>query len=236
MDSHAVKLRHLPSHQDQRPSLPVARHHRLRLLLLPPQPPPRPRCRLHSQSRAPAPRNRAISTGERPESGPARTLLPHSTSRHSKTPNPSNSPSPGSLPPSPPARSIPYRPAASSTPSRSPVATSEHSLPHPRPADDLTTLASRVVRTRNGQTLAAPGEGNGVPSPSDRRKTLLERMIEEFGPPTPLPPDPATPPNEYFIRNLSAMNILQCKQTRKQIDFIHLGNKSFIMSIMTVTD
>ena len=73
MDSHAVKHRHLPSHQDQRPSLPVARHHRLRLLLLPPQPPPRPRCRLHSQSRAPAPRNRAISTGERPESGPART-------------------------------------------------------------------------------------------------------------------------------------------------------------------
>src|SRR5664280_3669867 len=57
--------RHLPSHQDQRTSLPVARHHRLRLLLLPPQPPPRPRCRLHSQSRASAPRNRAISAGER---------------------------------------------------------------------------------------------------------------------------------------------------------------------------
>ena len=62
--------------------------------------------------------------------------------------------------------------------------------PAPASGDDLTTLASRVVRTRNGQTLAAPGEGNGVPSPSDRRKTLLERMIEEFGPPTPLPPDP----------------------------------------------
>jgi hypothetical protein len=59
-------------------------------------------------------------------------------------------------------------------------------------ADDLATLASRVVRTRDGQTLAAPGDGNGVPSPSDRPKTLMERMIEEFGPPMPLPPDPAS--------------------------------------------
>jgi hypothetical protein len=56
--------------------------------------------------------------------------------------------------------------------------------------DDLATLASRVVRTRDGQTLAAPGEGNGVPSHADRPKTLLERMIEEFGPPIPLAPDP----------------------------------------------
>ena len=56
--------------------------------------------------------------------------------------------------------------------------------------DDLATLASRVVRTRDGQTLAAPGEGNGVPSQTDRPKTLLERMIEEFGPPMSLPPDP----------------------------------------------
>ena len=62
----------------------------------------------------------------------------------------------------------------------------------PASADDLATLASRVVRTRDGQTLAAPGEGNGVPSQTDRPKTLLERMIEEYGPPMPLPPDPAS--------------------------------------------
>jgi hypothetical protein len=59
-------------------------------------------------------------------------------------------------------------------------------------ADDLATLASRVVRTRDGQTLAAPGEGNGVPSQADHPKTLLEKMIEEFGPPIPLAPDPAS--------------------------------------------
>jgi len=62
--------------------------------------------------------------------------------------------------------------------------------PAPASADDLATLASRVVRTRDGQTLAAPGEGNGVPSQADRPKTLMERMIEEFGPPIPLTPDP----------------------------------------------
>jgi hypothetical protein len=62
--------------------------------------------------------------------------------------------------------------------------------PAPASGDDLATLASRVVRTRDGQTLAAPGEGNGVPSQADRPKTLMERMIEEFGPPIPLAPDP----------------------------------------------
>ena len=62
--------------------------------------------------------------------------------------------------------------------------------PAPASAEDLATLASRVVRTRDGQTLAAPGEGNGVPSQADRPKTLMERMIEEFGPPIPLAPDP----------------------------------------------
>jgi hypothetical protein len=56
--------------------------------------------------------------------------------------------------------------------------------------DDLTTLASRVVRTRDGQTLAAPGDGNGIPAQAARPKTLMERMIEEFGPPMPLAPDP----------------------------------------------
>jgi hypothetical protein len=59
-------------------------------------------------------------------------------------------------------------------------------------ADDLATLASRVVRTRDGQALAARGEDNGVPSPPSRHKSLLERMVEEFGPPMPLPQDPAS--------------------------------------------
>jgi hypothetical protein len=59
-------------------------------------------------------------------------------------------------------------------------------------SDDLTTLPRRVVRTRNGQALAARGEGNGVPSPPSRHISLLERMIEEFGPPTPLAPNPIT--------------------------------------------
>jgi hypothetical protein len=58
--------------------------------------------------------------------------------------------------------------------------------------DDLSTLPRRVVRTRDGQTFAARGDGNGVPSPALRPKSLMERMIEEFGPPTPIPPDPAT--------------------------------------------
>jgi hypothetical protein len=58
--------------------------------------------------------------------------------------------------------------------------------------DDLSTLPRRVVRTRDGQTFAARGDGNGVPAQASHPKSLMERMIEEFGPPTPIPPDPAT--------------------------------------------
>jgi hypothetical protein len=64
--------------------------------------------------------------------------------------------------------------------------------PVPATGDDFTTLARRVVRTRDGQSLAAHGDGNGVPSQANRPKTLMQRMIEEFGPLTPIPPDPAT--------------------------------------------
>jgi hypothetical protein len=65
--------------------------------------------------------------------------------------------------------------------------------PAPATGEDFTTLARRVVRTRDGHSLAARGDGNGIPSQASRPKSLLQRMIEEFGPPTPLPPDPATP-------------------------------------------
>jgi hypothetical protein len=64
--------------------------------------------------------------------------------------------------------------------------------PAPAFGDDLTTLPRRVVRTRDGQALAARGEGIGVPAPPSRHKSLLERLIEEFGPPTPIPQDPIT--------------------------------------------
>jgi hypothetical protein len=66
--------------------------------------------------------------------------------------------------------------------------------PPPASGEDLSTLPRRVVRTRDGQACAARGDGNGVPSPADRPKSLMERMIEEYGPPTPasIPPDTAT--------------------------------------------
>jgi hypothetical protein len=65
--------------------------------------------------------------------------------------------------------------------------------PAPATGEDFTTLARRVVRTRDGHSLAARGDGNGIPSHANSPKSLLQRMIEEFGPPTPIPPDPATP-------------------------------------------
>ena len=64
--------------------------------------------------------------------------------------------------------------------------------PPPASGDDLTTLPRRVVRTRDGQTFAARGDGNGVPAQASRPKSLMERMIEEYGPLTPIPPDQAT--------------------------------------------
>jgi hypothetical protein len=59
--------------------------------------------------------------------------------------------------------------------------------------EDFSTLARRVVRTRDGHSLAARGEGNGVPAQARSPKSLLQRMFEEFGPPTPIPPAPVTP-------------------------------------------
>jgi len=71
MDSHAVKLaicRHIKTngHRCQSPAITGSVFCYFTATSA------EARCRLHSQSRAPAPRNRAISAGERPESGPAR--------------------------------------------------------------------------------------------------------------------------------------------------------------------
>ncbi len=43
--------------------------------------------------------------------------------------------------------------------------------------DDSSTLVRRVVRTRDGRSLAAPGDDNGVPSAS---QSLLAMMLDEF--------------------------------------------------------
>ncbi len=52
----------------------------------------------------------------------------------------------------------------------SPAATSE---------EERSTVVRRIVRNRHGQLLAAPGENNGVPSQSERPKSLLAQFLEE---------------------------------------------------------
>ena len=59
--------------------------------------------------------------------------------------------------------------------------------------EDSSTVVRRIVRTRHGQTLAAPGDNNGVPSQSERPKSLLDQFFEEYGYPSGVKNDDATP-------------------------------------------
>ena len=59
--------------------------------------------------------------------------------------------------------------------------------PAPTSEQDRSTLARRIVRNRHGQILAAPGDNNGVPSQSERPKSLLDQFLEEEGYPRETP-------------------------------------------------
>ena len=54
-------------------------------------------------------------------------------------------------------------------------------------SDDTATLVRRLVRTADGQTIAAPGDDNGIPSEADRPLSALEMFLEEhcYERPTP---------------------------------------------------
>jgi len=57
------------------------------------------------------------------------------------------------------------------------------------PGDDLSTLARRVVRTRDGQALAARGSGNGIPLESESREARFAAMLDDLIHPKDTPPD-----------------------------------------------
>jgi len=64
---------------------------------------------------------------------------------------------------------------------------------------DLSTLASRVVRTRDGRTLAARGNGNGVPAEAEDRQSLVAEMLDGLFHPKDTPsanPSPITTQTE----------------------------------------
>jgi len=48
------------------------------------------------------------------------------------------------------------------------------------PGQDLSTLPLRVVRTRNGQALAARGTDNGIPAEAPVHQTRFEQMLNEL--------------------------------------------------------
>ena len=64
-----------------------------------------------------------------------------------------------------------------------------------KPGDDFSTLARRVVRTRNGQTLAARGDRNGVPPEAESRESRFAEMLNDLLHPKDTAPD-ATPQTE----------------------------------------
>jgi hypothetical protein len=57
------------------------------------------------------------------------------------------------------------------------------------PGDDISTLASRVVRTRHGQALAARGNGNGISAESPSRRALIAEMLDDLLHPKDTPTD-----------------------------------------------
>jgi hypothetical protein len=58
---------------------------------------------------------------------------------------------------------------------------------------DRSTVVSRIVRNRHGQIIAAPGDNNGVPSQTERPKSLFARFLEENCYPAEAQNDPSTP-------------------------------------------
>ena len=59
--------------------------------------------------------------------------------------------------------------------------------------EDCSTVVRRIVRNRHGQIIAAPGDNNGVPSQSERPKSLLARFLEENCCPIEVPNAQSTP-------------------------------------------
>lgn len=57
------------------------------------------------------------------------------------------------------------------------------------PGQDLSTLARRVVRTRDGQALAARGTDNGIPAEAPDRQTRFELMLNDLLHPRDNPSD-----------------------------------------------
>jgi hypothetical protein len=58
--------------------------------------------------------------------------------------------------------------------------------------NDFSTLARRVVRTRDGQALAARGLGNGIPAEAESRRSLFAEMLDDLLHPKDTPPDAPT--------------------------------------------
>src|ERR1039458_9393477 len=65
--------------------------------------------------------------------------------------------------------------------------------PPPTSQQDRSTVVSRIVRNRHGHIIAAPGDNNGVPSQSERPKSLLAQFMEENCYPREVPNDQSTP-------------------------------------------
>jgi hypothetical protein len=69
----------------------------------------------------------------------------------------------------------------------------------PESGQEQSTLVSRIVRSRNGETLAARGIGNGIPSQAPSRESRFGQMLNDLLHPKDTQSDasiPATTPDE----------------------------------------
>ena len=64
------------------------------------------------------------------------------------------------------------------------------------PGQDLSTLARRVVRTRDGQALAARGTDNGIPAEAPDRESRFEQMLNDLLHPRDNPPEDSADPDQ----------------------------------------
>jgi hypothetical protein len=73
-----------------------------------------------------------------------------------------------------------------------------------RTQQDPSTLAHRIVRTSQGLTVAAPGEGNGVPTEQASANSLLSQFFDEICVPREDPDKQVGPALEGAASNIDA--------------------------------